>query len=400
MAPRVALVHHWLIEQRGGERVLARLAEMLPGAELFTLLHDPERAPAPPQISRVHTSSLQGVPGAQLGFRALLPLLPSLYERFNLRGFDLVLSSDASVAKCLRVPDDIPHLCYCYSPPRYVHDLRELYLSESVPAALRPLARRLLRGVAERDRRAAERVTEFVAISEHVAARIENAYGRDAHVIAPPVDTQFFTPCASAPTPANAPPPASAPRTERAYLLAGHAVPYKRFEVAVDACRELDRPLVVAGGGPRFDALRARAGARTRFVDSPTDDALRTLYRDCRALLFPGEEDFGLVPVEAMACGAPVIAWGVGGAAETVRHAETGWLYALDSNGTTPQAASNPRNAPHAEHVAALAAALQAFEVWESGFEPAAAVRRAQAYSVLAFRNALFERVRALTTRA
>jgi len=402
MSRRVALVHHWLVGQRGGERVLARLAERFPGAELFTLLHDADAAPAPPRIARVRTSALQGVPGAGRVFRVLLPLLPALYARLPLHGVDLVVSSDASVAKCVRVPDGVPHVCYCYSPPRYAHDLRELYLAESVPAALRPLARRLLRGVAARDREAAQRVTQFVAISNTVAARIRRAYDRDAVVIPPPVDTEFFTPAEARDDASHAHDDvarrvladlgagaeSAAAGDTRPYLLAGAAVPYKRFEVAVDACRELDRALVVAGGGPRFDALRRRAGPRTRFVASPSDAELRALYRGCRALLFPGEEDFGLVPVEAMACGAPVIAWGVGGAAETVRHGETGVLYDVPATNASPDA-STPTPAPHAAHVHALSDAIRTFERAAHDFTPAACRRRAEHFATSRFSAAL-----------
>lgn len=376
MSPRVALVHHWLTGRRGGERVLDRIAELVPGAELFTLVHDPSASPAPSGLSRVHTSLLQGLPGGRRFFRALLPLLPSLFARFDLRGFDFVLSSDASVAKCVTVPPGVPHLVYCYSPPRYAHDQREVYLESSVLAPLRPIARYYLARVAARDAQAAADATELIAISEHVAARVRRAYGREAAVIAPPVDTEFFCPAA---VPVDEP-----TASTDAFLLIGEAVPYKRFDVAVLAAARLDRPLIVAGGGPGFEALRRLAGPRTRFVPRPSDLELRELYRGCKALLFPGEEDFGLVPVEAMACGRPVIALGLGGAAETVVHGETGWLYAPEAGSAAPREA----------HVEALAEALVAFESIAANMSPSKAVARAGIFSAEAFARELSARVR------
>lgn len=331
---RVALVHHWLVRRRGGERVLDSLAHLLPGADLFTLVHDSKRCPAPEGVAGVTTSAMQHLPFASRGFRALLPLLPRFYAAMDLSGHDLVVSSDAALAKTVRVPDGAKHLCYCYSPPRWAWDLEQTYLEQRVPAPARPAARRLLENVRKVDRKAADRVTRFVAISRHVAQRIERCYERESEIVHPPVDTAFFTPGDDASTAANRDagkeiaPVASFPDgSPRPYLLLGEAVAYKRFDLAVDACRDLGRPLVVAGSGPMFAALRRRAGPQTHFVPDPDDEQVRELYRGCRALLFPGEEDFGLVPVEAMACGRPVIALGVGGATETVVDGETGCLY-------------------------------------------------------------------------
>lgn len=380
MPRRVALVHHWLVRRRGGEKVLETLARMLPGASLFTLVHDPARCPAPPGVSRVVTSGLQRVPGLRRGgFRALAPLLARFYGGLDLSGHDLVVSSDAALAKTVRVPDGVPHLCVCYSPPRWAWDLRDTYLERSVPRPLRPLARAGLSAVRRADAEGARGVTRFVAISEHVAERIARAYGREADVIHPPVDTAFFTPAidaeqarhdldavlaasntgstseqgaaqGAAARPAHGSPADGAETRgsalrEHPYLLLGEAVTYKRFEDAVDACARLDRPLVVAGGGPRWRDLVRRAGPRTRFVPRPTDTQVRTLYRGARALLFPGEEDFGLVPVEAMACGTPVIGLGRGGLVETVVDGETGVLY--DAPGSAPLAAAMTRFEAH-----------------------------------------------------
>lgn len=372
---RVAFVHHWLVSRRGGEKALAALLDLRPGSDVFTLVHDREACPAPAGAARVVTSPLGRLPGATRWFRGLLPLFPWLYRRLDLSGHDLVVSSDASLAKCARVPDGAVHLCYCYSPVRYAWDLRETYLRRAVAAPLRPLARAVLRRVATADAAAAARVDRFVAISDTVARRIEQCYGRDATVVHPPVDTAFFTP-----GPARA--PVDVDPAERPYLLLGAAVPYKRFDDAVDACARLDRPLVVAGGGPGWEALRKRAGPRTRFVPAPDDDAVRDLYRHCRALLFPGEEDFGLTAVEAMACGRPVVGWGRGGVAETVRHGETGWLHA-DAG------------------VDALARGMQEFEAHEGSLRPAECVARAASYGADVFAErmgAVLDEVASATT--
>ncbi len=361
---RVALVHHWLVRRRGGERVLEALSRALPGADLFTLVHDPERCPAPREVARVITSRLGRIPFGRQTFRAWLPLFPKLYGELDLSGHDLVVSSDASVAKAVTVPEGVPHLCYCYSPVRYAWDLREVYLERGVPAPLRPLARGVLEGLRKADAEAAGRVDRFVAISAHVADRIRRAYGRDCSIVAPPVDIAFFTPGEEHP---DGPTRAG---EDRPYLLLGEAVPYKRFDLAVEACRRLDRPLVVAGGGPEFRRLAGLAGPRTRFVRDPTDEQVREFYRSCRALLFPGEEDFGLVPVEAMACGRPVVAFGLGGAAETVIDGETGVLYG-------------------GEGAEGLITGIERFEREQASLRASACVRRAANYGPAAFQAGL-----------
>ncbi len=354
-----------MVRRRGGEKCLDAFARLLPGADLFTLVHDPEACPAPPGIGRIVTSPLQRRPGAKRWFRAWLPRFPQHYRALDLSGYGLVLTSDASVAKTVRVPEGVPHICYCYSPVRYAFDLRDVYLRESVPGPLRPLARQVLNRLAAADREAAQKVTAFIAISEHVADRIRRCYGRESQVIYPPVDVEFFHPADAASSSTSASPSATAP-----YLLLGEAVAYKRFDLAVRACRDLDRELIVAGGGPHFERLRRIAGPRTRFISKPDDLQVRELYRGCRALLFPGEEDFGLVPVEAMACGRPVIAYGVGGAAETVVHEKTGIVY-------------------HGDGVLDLTQAIETFEAWEHKFERSNAVSRAGMFSQGAHERAM-----------
>lgn len=369
----VALVHHWLVTRRGGEKCLDALSQLLPGATLFTLVHEPRRCPAPSEVARVVTSTLFRWPGARTLFRLGAPWLHHAFRRLDLAGFPFVVSSDAATAKAVAKDRGALHVCYCYSPVRWAFDLRESYLSQAVPAPLRPLARWATGRVAAADREAAQHVDHFVTVSAHVADRIERAYGRTAVVVPPPVDTHFFTPGPSEPPPALARLLAQAPWApeQRPYLLLGQAVPYKRFDLAVRACRILDRPLIVAGTGPQFKALRKLAGARTLFVSQPDDLSVRALYRQARALLFPGEEDFGLVPVEAMACGTPVVALGRGGATETLLDGLTGVLY------------DDPAQArAQAGDSTALVAGIRRFESLESGLVPARMVERAGTFSL------------------
>lgn len=357
----VALVHHWLVSRRGGEKCLDALASLLPGAPVYTLVHDPDACPPPAAAGPVIPSSLQRWPGGVRRFRALAPWFHRFYRGLDVSAHPFVVSSDASLAKAVRKGPGARHVCYCYSPVRWAFDLREDYLDVAVLPPLRGLARRVLDRVAAADRRAASDVDAFLTISRHVAARIERAYDREAPVVSPPVDTGFFTPGEPEPLPDGIRAPWSA--DERPYLLLGQAVPYKRFDVAVNACRALRRPLVVAGGGPDWEFLRKLASPLTVFIPRPDDATVRSLYRGARALLFPGEEDFGIVPVEAMASGCPVIALGVGGATETVVPGRTGVF---------------------AEAVgdAAFQDAIRQFEAIESGFAPTAMVERAAGFSL------------------
>ncbi len=384
----VALVHHWLVSRRGGERVLEVLSRLVPGATLYTLVHDRRACPAPAGISRVVTSPLQQLPAAARSFRALLPWHAAAWRSLDLSGHRLVLSSDAALAKTVRVPPGATHICYCYSPPRWAWDLSELYLKTSVPALARPAVRAVLARVRAADLRGAQRVDRFLAISEHVRQRIARCYGRESEVLYPPVDTEFFVPDRTARERAGQ-------RSAAPYLLLGEAVPYKRFEIALEACRRLKRPLVVAGGGRRLAALAARIPPSpvTSFVPDPDDAAVRTLYRQARALLFPGEEDFGLVPVEAMACGRPVIALARGGATETVVDGVTGCLFGADAGDEDAQTSGDmPVHSPHVQRpeaeseIGALCAAILRFErELEPHFDPEAARARAEHFSTARF---------------
>jgi glycosyltransferase involved in cell wall biosynthesis len=288
-------------------------------------------------------------------YRKLLPLYPWAIERFQLEGYDLVLSSSHAVAKGIRAPHGATHLCCCFTPMRYIWDQADAYLGRGLRRALgTPLARRLRSW----DVRSSgpERVARFVAISETVARRIRAHYGRSAEVIYPPVDVDRFRVCPE--------------EVEDWYLLVGGFVPYKREDLALEAFRQLDARLLVAGDGPGRAALQARAPANVRFLGRVSDAELEDLYARCRALVYPQEEDFGIVPVEAQAAGRPVIAFGSGGATETVQ--------ALGrSEDRTPTGVWFSPQTP-----AALAEAVRRFEAAESEFEPAAIRTQAERFAV------------------
>jgi glycosyltransferase involved in cell wall biosynthesis len=322
---RVALVHDWLTGMRGGEKCLQALCRVWPDAHLYTLIH--RRGCLSEAIERmeIRTSFLQRVPGVFEHYRYFLPLMPLAMARFRLSGYDLVLSLSHCVAKSVHVPPGAPHVCYCFTPMRYAWHMREAYfgtedgsrktgdekrtchshsLSSRVFRASSSLREWTLAGLRRWDRRTADRVTHFVAISRTVRQRIRECYGRDSVVIHPPVDVGFYT-------------PELRPR-EDFYLCVSALVPYKRTDLAITACNRLRRKLIVIGSGPEEPRLRAMAGPSVSLLGWQSDGVIRDHYRRCRALLFPGVEDFGIVPVEAQACGAPVIALGSGGATETI----------------------------------------------------------------------------------
>jgi glycosyltransferase involved in cell wall biosynthesis len=311
---RVALVHDWLTGMRGGEKVLDVLCELYPDADLFTLLH--VRGSVSPRIEsrRVHTSFVQHLPLSSTKYRWYLPLFPTAVEQFNLDGFDLVISSSHCAAKAVVPRGRARHISYCHSPMRYAWDQFPAYFGPERVGALasRGVYRPLLAWLARWDAATARRVDRFVANSEHVAGRIRRYYNREATVVYPPADTAFFQP---------APAPAASH-----FLIVSALVPYKRLELALDACARVGARLRIVGDGPGRHELERRAGAHVEFVGRATDEQIRDEYHRASAVLLPGEEDFGIVPVEAQACGRPVVALGRGGALETVIDGETGVL--------------------------------------------------------------------------
>jgi glycosyltransferase involved in cell wall biosynthesis len=315
---KVALVHDWLDTWRGGENVLAEIVRIYPEADLFALVDFlPTAVRARLSGKRATTSFLQRLPGARWYFRALLPLFPRAIESLDVTGYDLVLSSSHAFAKGVRTAGGQMHICYCHTPMRYAWDLRDQYLgplglASGVSGAL---ADRVLNRLRDWDRRVSTRVTHFVANSEFIAQRIARCYGREATVIYPPVDVRFFAPGAGAAEPA----------ARDYYVAASRWVPYKRMDLIAAAFRDLPgRRLVMLGDGPEAARVRRAAGPNVEFVGEVPRERLRELLRGARAFVFAAEEDFGILPVEAQACGTPVIAYGRGGALETVREGEAG----------------------------------------------------------------------------
>jgi len=310
---KVALVHDWLTGMRGGEKALEVICERFPDAELFTLLHVP--GSVSPTIERhpTHTSFIQRLPLVRRFYRYYLPLFPAAIERFDFSRFDLIVSVSHCCAKSIIHPAGARHLCYCLTPMRYAWDQFDAYFG---PRRIGTVGSRLMRPIMGRlarwDRDTANRVDRYVAISHYVAGRIGRYYNREATVVYPPVDTEFFQPDASVP--------------EGFALVVSALVPYKRLEVAIDACRLARVPLTIVGDGPERARLERAAGGGVRFLGRRTNEEIRDLYRRCAVALLPGEEDFGIVPLEAQACGRPVVAYARGGALETVIADETGLL--------------------------------------------------------------------------
>ena len=310
---KLAIVHDWLTGMRGGEKALEVLCERFPDAELFTLVH--ARGSVSPTIERlpIHTSFVQRLPFVTRYYRRCLPLFPTAIEQFSFDRFDLVVSVSHCAAKSIVHAARVPHLCYCLTPMRYAWDQFDAYFG---PDRLGPTGSRLMRPVMARlarwDRDTANRADRYVAISHYVAGRIRRYYNREPTVIYPPVDTDYFRPDESGP--------------ERFALVVSALVPYKRIDLAMAACARAGVPLTIAGDGPERAALERLAGPDVQFLGRLSDEEIRALYRRAAVTLLPGEEDFGIVPLEAQACGRPVVALGRGGALETVVDGQTGIL--------------------------------------------------------------------------
>lgn len=339
---RVALVHDWLVTLGGADRVLLALHDIFPQAPVFVGVHDLTRLPDPYRQLDIHATWLQRIPGAAQRHRWLVPLMPLAFSRLVLRGYDVVISSSHACSHSVSTPG-ARHICYCHTPMRYAWDLRDEYLA-ALPPVARPAARMMLAWLRRRDRAAAAHVDQFIANSHYVASRIRRHYGRDSTVIYPPVDTDFFTPSES--TQSTQSTQSTRSTTDVSgnwvdredwvdrgdyYLVVSRLVSYKRVDVAVEAFNALLRPLVIVGDGPERSRLQAMARPHVRFVGELTDVALRRYYQQCRAVVFPGDEDFGIVPVEAQACGRPVIALGRGGALETIVPRVTGMFFATQT---------------------------------------------------------------------
>jgi glycosyltransferase involved in cell wall biosynthesis len=344
---------------RGGERCLEVLCELFPGAPLFTLLHVPGSVSPVIENRRIVTSFVQHLPGATTHYRQYLPLFPLAIGRFDLSSYDLVVSMSHCVAKGARAAAGALHLCYCFSPMRYVWDLYDDYFGQGGPAmrlAMPPVAAALRRW----DRRTVG-VSHFVAISKHIADRIRRAYDRPSDVMYPPVDVQRYE---------------IVDGPDDYYLVVGALVPYKRVDIAVAAATRLGRRLVVVGIGPEEARLRALAGPTVSFLGWRSDAEVAGLYARCRALLFPAVEDFGIVPLEAAAAGRPTIALAAGGALET--------MVGLGVPDAAPTAVFFPE-----QSVDALERAILTFEGAAEQFDPKALRARAEAFDRPLFKQRL-----------
>ncbi|MBN8548477.1 MAG: glycosyltransferase [Deltaproteobacteria bacterium] len=360
---KVALVHDWLTGMRGGERCLQAFLHLYPQADIFTLLHVPGSTSELIDSHVKETSFLQKIPGARKIYRLCLPLYPSAVRQFDFSGYDLVISLSHAAAKNIRVPLGVPHICYCFTPMRYVWDQAQFYFG-----ALTPLLWPVIKAIRAWDRRGSDGVDDFVAISDFVAARIRCFYRRTAEVIYPPVDTSWIDPVESG-------------RPGEAFLYAGALVPYKRVDRVVEAFNLMGERLWIVGRGPEEKRLRKMAGPNIEFFGHVPDRELSSFYRRSRALVFPGTEDFGLIPLECMAAGRPVIALHDGALRETLAG-----LKPWTSNELLPAQASgvfiqNKQGDGEKAQLDSLLTSVYYFIRHEQQFQVDSCVRQARAFS-------------------
>lgn len=343
---RVALVHYWLVGMRGGERVLERLIQLFPDADIFTHVYVPDKVSALIRSRPVKTSFIQKLPAAERLYQSYLPLMPMALEALDLRGYDLVISSESGPAKGVIAAPDALHICYCHSPMRYLWDQYHLY-RDAAGWAQRLAMPLLFHGLRQWDVTSAARVDSIVANSSFIQQRVKRAWGRSSTVVHPPVSVDEF---------------ARALEVSERFLWVGQLVPYKRPDLAVDAFTRMGLPLTVVGTGPMEADLRRRAGPGIEFVPRLDFAGLKHAYATCRALIFTAEEDFGIVPVEANASGRPVIAYGRGGVRDSILPGISGLFFAEQS-------------------VPALEAAISQFATFERDFDPEKAIASAGRFS-------------------
>jgi glycosyltransferase involved in cell wall biosynthesis len=356
---KIALVHDWLTGMRGGERCLEAFLKLYPEADIFTLLHVPGTTSSLIDNRVVQTSVLQKLPWSRRFYRHYLPLYPLAAQSLRLDGYDMVISLSHAAAKNVSVPLGVPHLCYCFTPMRYVWDQAHVYFGSGT-RFLWPLLSRLRRW----DQRGAEGVSRFIAISRFVAARIRLFYGRQSDIIYPPVDTSWISPIRE-------------PQRGKAFLYAGALVPYKRVELVVEVFNRLREPLHIVGDGPLLKSLKKQAGDTITFYGRVSDAELAEHYRQCRALVFPAREDFGMIPVECMAAGRPIIGFAEGGLRETVDG-----LDGLDTAaGALRDGITGVFAPPSADLVLSLQSAVRSFLAIEEEIAPQACIERAQLFS-------------------
>jgi glycosyltransferase involved in cell wall biosynthesis len=312
---KVALVHDWMNQIGGAEDVLEVLVELFPEAPIFTSLYAADKMPGHWQQWEIHTSFIDRLPLSHRRQQIYFPLYPMAFEQFDLNDFDLVLSNKSGFCHGVISDEETRHICYCLTPTRYVWRYHQYAEQENISRLVRLLLQPFLIGLRKWDHLAADRVDHFIAISNTVRRRIAKVYQRDSTIIHPPVDTGRFEP---------------ATKIEDYYLIVGRLVPYRRIDLLIEAFNIIQRPLVIAGAGRDRQRLEQMAKSNITFLGYVDDDTLPDLMARCRAFLFPGEEDFGIAPIQAMAAGRPVIAYEAGGAVETVTM-DTGRLFAEQS---------------------------------------------------------------------
>ncbi len=359
--PKVVLIHDWLMGMRGGEKCLESACRHWPDARLFTAFHRPGSVSPAIESLKPITSSWNRLPRVDRYYRYLLPAFP-LIANWKIPSCDLVLSFSHCLAKAAAIPPDVPHISYCFTPMRYAWHMRDSYFARGPLGKWKGQAiDLLLRRIREWDRQTSKGVTHFVAISKTIQNRIRECYQRESVVIYPPVDTEFYTPTYE-------------PR-DTFYLIISAFAPYKRFDLAVEACTRTNRELVVIGTGQEAARLKRLAGPTVKFLGWQSEETIRDHFRRAKALLFPAEEDFGIVPVESQACGCPVIAFGRGGATETVRPHEQ-----KDPTGVFFED----------QNVDSVIAAIDQFELHEDRFDPHAARRNALPFNKARYERELF----------
>lgn len=348
MTKRVAIIHYWLVGMRGGERVLERLVHLYPQADIFTHVYDPDAVSDVIRGQKVRTTFINRLPGARKHYQKMLPLMPHALEHLDLRGYDLVISSESGPAKGVAVMPDAKHVCYVHSPMRYVHDHYHDYREGAgrLGRLMMPVVTPWLR---QWDQSSAQRVDDLIANSEFIRRRIRRSWGLDSTVVHPPVDASLFHKA----DPAD---------VGDFYLWVGQTTAYKRADLAVEAFNELGLPLVMVGKGEMMDKLRRMTKPNVTIHERMGFDGLRDLYARARALVFTAEEDFGIVPVEAMASGRPVIAYGRAGVLDTVVDGTTGLYF-------------------DAQTKESLIDAVHRFDAWLPHFDPDAAVSRARDFA-------------------
>jgi glycosyltransferase involved in cell wall biosynthesis len=309
---KVSLLHHWLVSMRGGEKVLEQFCHLFPEADIHALVAtgEPEALSETIRSHYIYTTLLNMLPRSEQIYPKLLPLYPLAIGRHRVEA-DFVLSSDAGMSKGMKLPEGVPHVCYCHSPPRYLWDMQQEYL-DTMGAASRTVLRLLTPWLRRFDRTSADRVDHFIANSAFVQERIRAIYGRESEVIHPPVNLDGFEP---------------SDEIDDYYLMVSALVPYKRVDLAVEAFNRLGRRLIIVGSGSERDRLTAMAQPNVELAGPKTDAELKQLYARCKAFIFPGVEDFGITPLEAQASGRPVIAYARGGALETVIPNQTGLFF-------------------------------------------------------------------------